>query len=128
MCNCHGIKTAKEENMTDNANYTSLGQAFSLGNGQESALNWLREKKIPVAVFLISGIKLEGVITSHDQYSLLLTDARGIQQLIYKAKISTITQVTASKPRSGRPFPRSGGRPSSPDQNASEARKPPQAS
>ncbi len=113
--------------MTDNANYTSLGQAFSLGNGQESALNWLREKKIPVAVFLISGIKLEGVITSHDQYSLLLTDARGIQQLIYKAKISTITQVTASKPRSGRPFTRSGGRPGSPDQSAPDSRRPPQA-
>lgn len=128
ICNCPGIRQVKEENMTDNANYTSLGQAFSLGNGQESALNWLREKKIPVAVFLISGIKLEGVITSHDQYSLLLTDARGIQQLIYKAKISTITQVTAAKPRSGRPFPRSGGRPSSPDQSASDTRRPPQAS
>ena len=125
--NKNSIRTAKEDNMTDNANFTSLGQAFSLGNGQESALNWLREKKIPVAVFLISGIKLEGVITSHDQYSLLLTDARGIQQLIYKAKISTITQVTASKPRSGRPFTRSGGRPGSPDQSAPDSRRPPQA-
>ena len=88
--------------MTDNSKFTSLGQAFSIGNGQESALNWLKEKKIPVAVFLISGSKLEGVVTSHDQYSLLLTDSRGTQQLIYKAKISTITQVTSSKPKTGR--------------------------
>ena len=86
--------------MTDNANYTSLGQAFSLGNGQESALNWLREKKIPVAVFLISGIKLEGVISSFDQYCLLLTDYRGNQQLIYKAKVSTIA-ISGPKKKDG---------------------------
>ncbi len=79
--------------MTDNTNFNSLEQAFSLGNGQEDALNWLRTTKQVVAVFLISGIKLEGVVTGHDQYSLLLTDSHGNKQLVYKAKISTITLV-----------------------------------
>ena len=70
--------------------YKSLEQASSLGKGQDKALEWLVETKQPVAVFLISGIKLEGVISSFDQYCLLLTDYRGNQQLIYKAKVSTI--------------------------------------
>jgi|SRR5574344_204548 host factor-I protein len=89
--------------MTENENYASLEQAFSLGNGQETALNWLRKTKQSVAVFLISGIKLEGIVSGHDQYSLLLTDSHGNQQLIYKAKISTITQssgLNASKAHS----------------------------
>ena len=108
--------------MTDNSKYTSLGQAFSIGICQESAFNWLKEKKIPVAVFLISGIKLEGVVTSHDQYSLLLTDSRGIQQLIYKAKISTITQTTSSKPKTGRPSFRT-GKPGSSDRISDDSHR-----
>ena len=36
--------------------YKSLEQAFSLGKGQDKALEWLVETKQPVAVFLISGI------------------------------------------------------------------------
>ncbi len=70
--------------------FSSFEQAFSLGNGQDSALNWLRINKYPVAIFLISGIKLEGIITGFDPYCILLTDNVGNQQLIYKAKISTI--------------------------------------
>lgn len=75
--------------------FKTLEQAFSLGNGQNSALNLLRDTKQTVSVFLISGIKLEGVISAHDQYSMALTDANGNQQLIYKAKISTITVAGA---------------------------------
>ena len=45
----------------------------------------------------MSGIKLEGTISGFDQYSVLLTDAHGNQQLVYKAKISTIAM------HSGRP-------------------------
>lgn len=93
----------------NNDNYNSLEQAFSLGNGQDSALNWLKNSKQAVAVFLISGIKLEGTVSGHDQYSLLLTDYHGNQQLIYKAKISTITlasQVSKSHNPSGPRQPR----------------------
>lgn len=87
------LKKQNKKNMAENDKFTTLEQAFSLGSGQDSALNWLTKSKLKVAVFLISGIKLEGVVSGHDQYSMLLTDAHGNQQLIYKAKISTITQA-----------------------------------
>jgi host factor-I protein len=78
---------------SENQNYTNLEQAFSLGNGQDAALNWLRKSHTSVAIFLVSGIKLEGVISGFDQYSVLLTDAHNNQQMIYKAKISTIAPL-----------------------------------
>jgi host factor-I protein len=78
---------------SETQNYTNLEQAFSLGNGQDSALNWLRKSHTTVAIFLVSGIKLEGVISGFDQYSVLLTDAHNNQQMIYKAKISTIAPL-----------------------------------
>jgi host factor-I protein len=94
-----------DTSVSDNAevdvkSYKSLEQAFSLGNGQNTALNWLKETNQVVSVFLVSGIKLEGVISGHDQYSMTLTDDHGCQQLIYKAKISTITIAnTSEKPQ-----------------------------
>ncbi len=78
---------------SENQNFTNLEQAFSLGNGQDAALNWLRKSHTTVAIFLVSGIKLEGVISGFDQYSVLLTDAHQNQQMIYKAKISTIAPI-----------------------------------
>ena len=78
---------------SETQNYTNLEQAFSLGNGQDSALKWLRKSHTTVAIFLVSGIKLEGVISGFDQYSVLLTDAHNNQQMIYKAKISTIAPL-----------------------------------
>ncbi|MFD1006973.1 MULTISPECIES: RNA chaperone Hfq [Oceanisphaera] len=82
-------------------NPQSLQQAFSLGNGQDAALNWLRKNQTHCAIFLTNGIKLEGMISAFDQYCLLLSDPRGQQQLIYKAKISTISPATRRAPRTG---------------------------
>lgn len=78
------------------SNFSTLEQAFSLGNGQDSALNWLRVTKQPVAIFLVSGIKLEGIISGFDPYCILLTDYNNNQQMVYKAKVSTIAQVSHS--------------------------------
>ncbi|ATG75184.1 RNA chaperone Hfq [Zobellella denitrificans] len=83
------------------SNPQSLQQAFSLGNGQDAALNWLRKNQTHCAIFLTNGIKLEGMISAFDQYSILLSDPRGQQQLIYKAKISTISPATRRPPRTG---------------------------
>jgi host factor-I protein len=94
----------------ENQNFSTLEQAFSLGNGQDSALNWLRKNRSQVAIFLVSGIKLEGIISGFDQYSVLLTDAHGNQQMIYKAKISTIALLT-SRMGSGIQRPRRPSRP-----------------
>ena len=55
---------------TESPSYSTIEQAFSLGNGQDSALNWLRKNRSQVAIFLVSGIKLEGTISGFDQYSM----------------------------------------------------------
>lgn len=56
---------------------------------QEPFLNMLRKDKIPVAIYLVNGIKLQGEIESFDQYVIILRS--GISsQMVYKHAISTI--------------------------------------
>ncbi len=58
-------------------------------NLQDKFLNTIRKDKMPVTVFLVNGVKLQGVITWFDNFSMLLKrDAHA--QLIYKHAISTI--------------------------------------
>ena len=52
-------------------------------------LDHIRSKKVPVTVFLVNGIKLQGEITYFDTYAVGLTRA-GHTQMIYKQAISTI--------------------------------------
>ena len=58
-------------------------------NLQETFLNQLRKEKLSVTVFLINGVKLQGIITWFDNFSILLKRDTHIQ-LIYKHSISTI--------------------------------------
>ena len=58
-------------------------------NLQDSFLNQLRKSKISVTIFLINGVKLQGVITWFDNFCLLLR-RDGQSQLVYKHAISTI--------------------------------------
>ena len=55
---------------------------------QEPFLNALRRDKVPVSVYLINGIKLQGTVESFDQFVILLHNS--INQLVYKHAISTI--------------------------------------
>lgn len=58
-------------------------------NVQDVFLNHLRKNKVPTTVFLINGVKLQGVITWFDNFSLLLRrDSHA--QLIYKHAVSTV--------------------------------------
>lgn len=58
-------------------------------NIQDVFLNTLRKKKVPVTVFLVSGVKLQGNITGFDNFSMTLR--RGPQmQLVYKHSIATV--------------------------------------
>ena len=58
-------------------------------NVQDVFLNYVRKHKISVTVFLINGVKLQGIITWFDNFSILLR--RDTQnQLVYKHAISTI--------------------------------------
>ena len=58
-------------------------------NLHETFLNQLRKDKLSVTVFLINGVKLQGVITWFDNFSVLLR-REGTVQLVYKHAISTI--------------------------------------
>ena len=58
-------------------------------NVQEDFLNDLKKNKVSVTVFLINGVKLQGIITWFDENSLLLR-RDGHTQLIYKHAVSTI--------------------------------------
>ena len=58
-------------------------------NLQDTFLNHLRKTKVPVTVFLVNGVKLQGIITWFDNFSMLLR-RDGVSQLVYKHAISTI--------------------------------------
>jgi host factor-I protein len=58
-------------------------------NLQDAFLNQVRKTKIPVTVFLINGVKLQGVITWFDNFCILLR-RDGQSQLVYKHAVSTI--------------------------------------
>ena len=55
---------------------------------QDPFLNALRKDRIPVSIYLVSGIKLQGQIESFDQYVVLLRNT--VTQMVYKHAISTI--------------------------------------
>ena len=76
---------------------------------QDHFLNSVRRAKLPVTIFLVKGVKLQGVITWFDAFSLLLR-REGASQLVYKHSISTVmpadpppdfvsTSAAAAKPQ-----------------------------
>jgi len=62
-------------------------------NLQDAFLNNVRKAKVPVTIFLINGVKLQGVITWFDSFCVLLR-RDGQSQLVYKSAISTIMPST----------------------------------
>jgi len=58
-------------------------------NLQDVFLNAVRKQKIPVTMFLVNGVKLQGAITWFDNFSVLLR-RDGHSQLVYKHAISTV--------------------------------------
>lgn len=62
-------------------------------NVQDVFLNHIRKTKTPVTIFLVNGVKLQGIVTWFDNFSVLLR-RDGHSQLIYKHAISTIMPVT----------------------------------
>ena len=55
---------------------------------QEPFLNALRKERVPVSIFLVNGIKLQGQIESFDQFVVLLKNS--VSQMVYKHAISTV--------------------------------------
>ncbi len=63
--------------------------AVNQSNLQDNFLNTVRKTRNPVTLFLVNGVKLQGVITWFDNFSVLLR-REGTVQLVYKHAISTI--------------------------------------
>lgn len=72
---------------------------------QEPFLNALRRERIPVSIYLVNGIKLQGQIESFDQFVVVLRNT--VSQMIYKHAISTVVPSRAVR------------LPDAPDNNAS---------
>lgn len=61
----------------------SKGQAL-----QDPYLNALRKERVPVSIYLVNGIKLQGQVESFDQFVVLLRNS--VSQMVYKHAISTV--------------------------------------
>jgi len=55
---------------------------------QDPFLNALRREKVPVSIYLVNGIKLQGTVESFDQFAILLKN--NVSQMVYKHAISTV--------------------------------------
>ena len=55
---------------------------------QDPFLNALRKEKVPVSIYLVNGIKLQGQVDSYDQFVVLLSNS--VSQMVYKHAISTV--------------------------------------
>ena len=62
---------------------------------QEPFLNTLRKERVPVSIYLVNGIKLQGQIESFDQFVVLLKNT--VSQMVYKHAISTIVPARSVK-------------------------------
>jgi len=78
--------------------HMSKGQSL-----QEPYLNALRKERVPVSIYLVNGIKLQGQIESFDQFVILLKNS--VSQMVYKHAISTVVPARNVK------LPRADGEP-----------------
>jgi len=62
---------------------------------QEPFLNTLRKEHVPVSIYLVNGIKLQGQIESFDQFVVVLKNS--VNQMVYKHAISTIVPARSVK-------------------------------
>lgn len=76
---------SKEPRPKQNKKEKTMTKGQSL---QEPFLNALRKERVPVSVYLVNGIKLQGQIESFDQFVVLLKNS--VSQMVYKHAISTV--------------------------------------
>lgn len=78
-----------------------MSKGYSL---QDPFLNTLRKERVPVSIYLVNGIKLQGQIESFDQFVVLLRNS--VSQMVYKHAISTVVparNVRLPSPGTGAP-------------------------
>lgn len=78
---------------------------------QDPFLNALRRERIPVSIYLVNGIKLQGQIESFDQFVILLKNT--VNQMVYKHAISTVVPArpVSHLMQQSSPAPAAAGRP-----------------
>lgn len=91
-----------QDSANDSADEEKSGRSANL---QDAFLNHLRKAKMPVTMFLVKGVKLQGIVTWFDNFSILLR-RDGQSQLVYKHAISTIMP---SQPVEAKQFAPDGG-------------------
>jgi len=82
------VEVTHNDNMENN--FMSKGQSL-----QDPFLNILRKDHVPVSIYLVNGIKLQGQVESFDQFVVLLKNA--VSQMVYKHAISTIVPARSIK-------------------------------
>lgn len=84
-----GTLSARPHEKSGEKNNKHPMPAGKAGNLQDVFLNYLRREKMSVTMFLVKGVKLQGIVTWFDNFSILLR-RDGQSQLVYKHAISTI--------------------------------------
>jgi host factor-I protein len=74
---------ANNSTLKNKENPMAKGQSL-----QDPFLNALRKERVPVSIYLVNGIKLQGQIDSFDQFVVLLRNS--VSQMVYKHAISTV--------------------------------------
>jgi host factor-I protein len=82
-------RPAAEQEQQPTTKRTAIVANEKAQNVQDVFLNHVRKNKTPVTVFLVNGVKLQGIITWFDNFSVLLR-RDGHTQLVYKHAISTV--------------------------------------
>src|SRR5579872_4790929 len=83
------IMSRRQQKLAGEKNGTTVMAADRAQNLQDTFLNHVRKSKIPLTIFLVNGVKLQGVVTWFDNFCVLLR-RDGHSQLVYKHAISTI--------------------------------------
>jgi host factor-I protein len=77
------VVPANNSKLKNKENPMAKGQSL-----QDPFLNALRKERVPVSIYLVNGIKLQGQIDSFDQFVVLLRNS--VSQMVYKHAISTV--------------------------------------
>jgi host factor-I protein len=87
----HNVRVEKEFEKHNIVVYETRKRSDDMNRGQslqDPFLNALRKERVPVSIYLVNGIKLQGQIESFDQFVVLLKNA--VSQMVYKHAISTV--------------------------------------
>ena len=86
------LRRAESESLCYGGSLQNTSRSYNVSNKgqllQDPFLNLLRKEHVPVSIYLVNGIKLQGHIESFDQYVVLLRNT--VTQMVYKHAISTV--------------------------------------